>query len=138
MSLVTLTVACRDAFAGGFIAGIVEGKSLDESIDMGHWLASLSIKELGPSYVINSLSDNLKTYSQAINEQILDFPFSKQSETYLIPFFISLVIRGNQLLLSLTDNDPTQIPLPEANIPEDFKSMISKRSIAARRPGFNN
>ena len=41
----------RDAFAGGFIAGIVEGKSLDESVDMGHWLASLSIKELGPQYV---------------------------------------------------------------------------------------
>ena len=42
----------RDAFAGGFVAGIVEGKSLEESVDMGHWLASLSIKELGPSYVI--------------------------------------------------------------------------------------
>ena len=40
-----------DAFAGGFVAGIVEGKSLDESVDMGHWLASLSIKELGPQYV---------------------------------------------------------------------------------------
>lgn len=39
----------RDAFAGGFIAGIVEGKSLEESVDRGHWLASLSIKELGPS-----------------------------------------------------------------------------------------
>ena len=42
----------RDAFAGGFVAGIVEGKSLDEAIDMGHWLASLSIRELGPQYVI--------------------------------------------------------------------------------------
>ena len=46
-----LTLANSDAFAGGFIAGIVEGKSLDESVDMGHWLASLSIKELGPQYV---------------------------------------------------------------------------------------
>jgi adenosine kinase len=42
----------RDAFAGGFVAGIVEGKSLEESVDMGHWLASLSIRELGPSYVL--------------------------------------------------------------------------------------
>ena len=41
----------RDAFAGGFVAGIVEGKSLEESVDMGQWLASLSITELGPSYV---------------------------------------------------------------------------------------
>ncbi|MCJ1486480.1 adenosine kinase, partial [Schaereria dolodes] len=44
------TNGAGDAFAGGFIAGIVEGKSLEESVDMGHWLASLSIKELGPSY----------------------------------------------------------------------------------------
>ena len=46
-----LTPGNSDAFAGGFVAGIVEGKSLDESVDMGHWLASLSIKELGPQYV---------------------------------------------------------------------------------------
>lgn len=46
-----LTMDFRDAFAGGFVAGIVEGKSLEQSIDQGHWLASLSIKELGPQYV---------------------------------------------------------------------------------------
>lgn len=50
-----LTLGLSDAFAGGFLAGIVEGKSLEQSIDMGHWLASLSIKELGPQYVIPSL-----------------------------------------------------------------------------------
>ena len=33
------------------MAGVVQGKSLEESVDMGHWLASLSITELGPSYV---------------------------------------------------------------------------------------
>lgn len=38
-----------DAFAGGFCAGVVSGKSLDESIDMGQWLASKGIQELGPS-----------------------------------------------------------------------------------------
>lgn len=41
----------RDAFAGGFVAGIVEGKPLDECVDMGQWLAKLSIQELGPQYV---------------------------------------------------------------------------------------
>lgn len=46
-----LTLVNSDAFAGGFLAGIVEGKSLEGSVDMGHWLASLSIKELGPQYV---------------------------------------------------------------------------------------
>lgn len=42
----------RDAFAGGFVAGIVEGKPLDECVDMGQWLAKLSIQELGPQYVV--------------------------------------------------------------------------------------
>jgi sugar/nucleoside kinase (ribokinase family) len=45
------TTGAGDAFAAGFSAGVVEGKSLDESIDQGQWLARLSIKELGPSYV---------------------------------------------------------------------------------------
>ena len=43
------TNGAGDAFAGGFCAGIVSGKSLDESVDMGQWLARLSIQELGPS-----------------------------------------------------------------------------------------
>ncbi|KAH8895051.1 pfkB family carbohydrate kinase [Thozetella sp. PMI_491] len=47
---ITDTTGAGDAFAGGFCAGIAEGRSLDESIDMGQWLARLSIKELGPSY----------------------------------------------------------------------------------------
>lgn len=44
------TNGAGDAFAGGFVAGIVQGKSLESSIDMGQWLAKLSIQELGPSY----------------------------------------------------------------------------------------
>lgn len=44
------TNGAGDAFAGGFVAGIVQGKPLDTSIDMGSWLAKLSIQELGPSY----------------------------------------------------------------------------------------
>ncbi|KKK13411.1 hypothetical protein P175DRAFT_0497840 [Aspergillus ochraceoroseus IBT 24754] len=44
------TNGAGDAFAGGFCAGIVEGKTLEQSIDMGQWLASLSIQELGPSF----------------------------------------------------------------------------------------
>ncbi|KAJ4304083.1 adenosine kinase [Collariella sp. IMI 366227] len=43
------TNGAGDAFAGGFCAGIVEGRSLAECVDMGQWLARLSIKELGPS-----------------------------------------------------------------------------------------
>lgn len=44
------TNGAGDAFAGGFVAGIVQGKSLETAIDMGQWLARLSIQELGPSY----------------------------------------------------------------------------------------
>jgi adenosine kinase len=44
------TNGAGDAFAGGFVAGIVQGKSLETAIDMGQWLAKLSIQELGPSY----------------------------------------------------------------------------------------
>ncbi|KAI9690128.1 MAG: adenosine kinase [Bathelium mastoideum] len=47
---ITDTNGAGDAFAGGFLAGIVQGKSLETAVDMGHWLASLSIRELGPSY----------------------------------------------------------------------------------------
>lgn len=44
------TNGAGDAFAGGFLAGIVKGEPLDTSVDMGQWLARLSIRELGPSY----------------------------------------------------------------------------------------
>lgn len=44
------TNGAGDAFAGGFVAGVVQGKTLEQSIDIGQWLASLSIQELGPSF----------------------------------------------------------------------------------------
>ena len=43
------TNGAGDAFAGGFLAGIVEGKDLRTSVDMGQWLARLGLQELGPS-----------------------------------------------------------------------------------------
>jgi adenosine kinase len=43
------TNGAGDAFAGGFCAGIVQGRSLSEAIQMGQWLAKLGIQELGPS-----------------------------------------------------------------------------------------
>ncbi|KAG6004874.1 hypothetical protein E4U21_000650 [Claviceps maximensis] len=44
------TNGAGDAFAGGLLAGIMQGYDLTTSIDMGQWLARLSIQELGPSY----------------------------------------------------------------------------------------
>ncbi|CAN8096819.1 unnamed protein product [Discula destructiva] len=49
-SLINDTNGAGDAFAGGLAAGIVEGKTLEESVHMGQWLAKLSIQELGPSF----------------------------------------------------------------------------------------
>ncbi|KAI0383145.1 pfkB family carbohydrate kinase [Hypomontagnella monticulosa] len=43
------TNGAGDAFAGGFVAGLVQGKPLETCVDMGQWLARLSIQELGPS-----------------------------------------------------------------------------------------
>lgn len=43
------TTGAGDAFAGGLVAGIIQGSPLETCIDMGHWLARLSIQELGPS-----------------------------------------------------------------------------------------
>ncbi|KAI2092147.1 adenosine kinase [Ophidiomyces ophidiicola] len=44
------TNGAGDAFAGGFCGGLVLGKPLEQCLDMGHWLANLSIRELGPQY----------------------------------------------------------------------------------------
>lgn len=43
------TTGAGDAFAAGFVAGLVSGVSLEQCVDQGQWLAKLSIQELGPS-----------------------------------------------------------------------------------------
>ena len=43
------TNGAGDAFAGGFLAGLMKGEKLETCVDMGQWLAKLSIQELGPS-----------------------------------------------------------------------------------------
>jgi adenosine kinase len=40
------TNGAGDAFAGGFLAGLVAGKNLDESILAGHALASACVQEV--------------------------------------------------------------------------------------------
>ncbi|KAK4961728.1 adenosine kinase [Elasticomyces elasticus] len=44
------TNGAGDAFAGGFFAGVAKGEKLETCVDMGQWLAALSLRELGPSY----------------------------------------------------------------------------------------
>lgn len=52
------TNGAGDAFAAGFTAGLVQGKDLSTNVDMGHWLAKLSIQEVGPSYPFPKQSYN--------------------------------------------------------------------------------
>jgi adenosine kinase len=75
------TNGAGDAFAGGFCAGVVQEKPLEECIRMGHWLARLSLKELGPSCVSLLFSPNLSTppHSSAVCSQIHRYPFPKQT-----------------------------------------------------------
>ncbi|CAK7912587.1 adenosine kinase [[Candida] anglica] len=47
---VTDTNGAGDAFASGFMAGLVEGKTVAQSVDIGQWSAALSIQEVGPSF----------------------------------------------------------------------------------------
>ncbi|KAG8630459.1 hypothetical protein KVT40_002078 [Elsinoe batatas] len=44
------TNGAGDAFAGGFLASVVEGESLETAVDKGQWLAKLSLTQLGPAY----------------------------------------------------------------------------------------
>ena len=53
------TTGAGDAFAGGFLAGIVQEKASKECVDMGNWLAGLSIMELGPRCVDYSFALHL-------------------------------------------------------------------------------
>ncbi|KIP03201.1 hypothetical protein PHLGIDRAFT_130293 [Phlebiopsis gigantea 11061_1 CR5-6] len=44
------TNGAGDAFAGGFLGGLVLGKSLEESVDAGHKMGSMCVQLVGPQY----------------------------------------------------------------------------------------
>lgn len=44
------TNGAGDAFAGGFVGGLAQSFDLLKSIDLGQWLAALSLQEIGPSF----------------------------------------------------------------------------------------
>ena len=49
--LIQDTNGAGDAFAGGFLAGILQAEALETAVDMGQWLAKLSIQQRGLSCV---------------------------------------------------------------------------------------
>lgn len=57
--LICDTTGAGDAFAAGFLAGVVAGDDIETSVKKGQWLAKLSIQELGPSFPFPK-----KTYGQ--------------------------------------------------------------------------
>ena len=44
------TNGAGDAFAGGFLGGIVLGKSIEESVEAGHKLGAMTVQQVGPQY----------------------------------------------------------------------------------------
>lgn len=44
------TNGAGDAFAAGFLASLVQEKTLPQAVDVGQWAASLSIQEVGPTF----------------------------------------------------------------------------------------
>ena len=76
------TNGAGDAFAGGFMAGLVDGKDIKTCVDMGQWLAMLSIQELGPSYVSHSLfTPSSDCVFVRLLFGLLDFNFRLKSST---------------------------------------------------------
>lgn len=90
------TTGAGDAFAGGFVAGIIEGKPLDVCIDMGQWLARLSIKELGPSYVFSRcyVASLIDTHCRpaSLSLMLFTFLFSIAAHYILQPLLCALVM----------------------------------------------
>lgn len=74
------------------MAGIVEGKPLDECVDMGQWLAKLSIQELGPQYVIPtflcSYSYSFYSRGQEYLEAHPPLPFARVTRSAYIMYYI--------------------------------------------------
>jgi adenosine kinase len=44
------TNGAGDAFAGGFLAGLVSGKSLDECVTAGHKMGAMCVGQVGPQF----------------------------------------------------------------------------------------
>lgn len=44
------TNGAGDAFAGGFLGGIVLGKGVDEAVEAGHKLGAMCVQQVGPQY----------------------------------------------------------------------------------------
>ena len=44
------TNGAGDAFAGGFIGAFALGKSLDDSVEVGHRMGGMCVGEVGPTF----------------------------------------------------------------------------------------
>ncbi|KAG8856988.1 adenosine kinase [Serendipita sp. 411] len=44
------TNGAGDAFAGGFMGGLVLGKSIEEAVEIGHKMGAMNLRQVGPQY----------------------------------------------------------------------------------------
>ena len=100
----------RDAFAGGFIAGVVQGKSLEESVDMGQWLASLSIRELGPQYAHTPLISSPLNPHFPLSSSQSPHEKKKDSRSTHLSFKKTIISLKNQHSQSAFYHLPLRIP----------------------------
>lgn len=82
------TTGAGDAFAGGFLAGLCEGKEVPTCVDMGHWLARLSLMESGAAYVLIPFT-SFSSLVCLFRGPVLSHLLSRRSQTQptLIPTF---------------------------------------------------
>lgn len=74
------TTGAGDAFAGGFFAGVTQGKDIEACVDLGQWLAAQSLRELGPSWVFPRHSNDPRTHFANI-VHFHRYPFPKKTYT---------------------------------------------------------
>ncbi|CAG8437426.1 1712_t:CDS:2 [Scutellospora calospora] len=44
------TNGAGDSFVGGFLSQYIQGKTIEESVNAGHWLANINLKFVGPTF----------------------------------------------------------------------------------------
>lgn len=99
----------------------MEGRSLDESIDLGQWLARLSIQELGPQYVF-SLSHYVlrmkSSHTEANNQQQSTNPVLHHPRYHLPD--ISIPVPS----FPFQPSSPPPLSTPPSNPPSTFYSLV--------------
>ncbi|KAH3663575.1 hypothetical protein OGAPHI_004976 [Ogataea philodendri] len=132
-SKVTDTNGAGDAFAAGFVAGLVQNKDLATSVDIGHWLARLSIQEIGPSYPFPKQSYHFVPPPQQLPSDASSVSFQTQPNKYQPITNVSLY----QIQQPVFNGYPYQYENPDFGFPEFSDYSRGYQSLYLRSPSFS-